>query len=222
MAPSQSRLAATARTILVQLNNVDLDTQKRDGKDFGLAWQFSMGITTNAAGATGFELDREHVYPVPGVPGRAAKIVPVLNNPNVPDYQQEIWKNCVSLILQINKNWAGVKQEFGVSISKLDSPDQFVHVHVDPRDVCRQIAVFLGNFSGAFLKLYSASGTFEEVELYPGLVLDMDGRLPHELVLRDFKGVRYALFFYKNFDSRLTSPTVITSEYTAGSIDMDA
>ena len=161
-----SKLAADITDVLGKLK---LTTQKRNPKrdEHNLAYQFSMGVSSNASNAVNFELGTPWVRAIPGRPGRAANVRPVLENPRIPAWKKEIWKLCVSLITQISPNWAGEKEEFGVSISKIDSPDHFVLNHVDERDVCRQIAVFLGDFSGAYLRLFSPSGESVDVNLSP-------------------------------------------------------
>ena len=203
------------------LVKIKISTQKRNKErnEHNLAFQFSMGVSSNAANATGFELGTTWVREIPGRPGRAAFVRPVLEDPRLPAWKKEIWKLCVDLITKIDPQWAGVKEEFAVSISKINSPFHFVRNHVDKDDVCRQVVFFLGDFSGAYLRLFSHSGDFEDVNLFPGMVLEMDGRLPHELVLKDFVRVRHGLFFYKPFDSRLSSPTAITSNYRVGTIE---
>lgn len=85
----------------------------------------------------------------------------------------------------------------------------YVRPHLD-QDITYQWAVFLGDFTGAMLRLYGKDKRpMSEVELHPNLVLKFDGRLLHELVLNNFTGVRYALFFYKRYDRRMTRKSAL-------------
>ena len=202
-------IRALADQLTVHLKNVSLTTQDRDKKrvKHSIAWQLGLGNSSNAKNAKYFKVGEPFVREIPSRPGRCARVRPVLENPNIPAWKKEIWILCSRLITLLNKEWAGEKEEFSVSLSRLDSPDQFVLEHVDGFDICRQIVIYLGDFSGARLRLHSdpkGKGAFEDVELFPGIVLNMDGRLPHALIVDpDFKGVRYGVFFFKHFDSRI-------------------
>ena len=124
---------------------------------------------------TGFALGDPFVRPHPSAPHLAVFVRPVLENPHIPIWKKEIWRLVFSLITILNRQWAGDLEEFSVSISRLDTDEQFVKWHVDSHDVCRQIAVFLGDFTGASLRLYSERGDYTDVVLQPGVVIKLDG-----------------------------------------------
>lgn len=99
-------------------------------------------------------------------------------------------------------------------VSKCTEPDSFVRngkpipLHVEKRDIRSCYVIYLGDFQGAWLEVFDSSGErllgkFAE----PYKFAQFEPRNPHRLVRSiDFSGARYALVFFKSYDSRLEKP----------------
>jgi len=175
-----------------------------------LKWQFSLGASCNAMNATGF------TEPHNSRIGKGVHLTPVEER-DLPRWKVDIWVVCLEIIKLLDPAWVGDYDDIAVSLSCIDSNGHYhVKKHKDSDDLTYQWAIFLGDFSGAMLRLFKEDGetVLMDVVLKPYLVLKMDGRLPHQLLFKEFTGVRYAVFFYKSFDRTmaedadiLTTPT---------------
>jgi len=202
MADDWSVGQALCASLSMLLWQVKCSSQKRDKKKqtvHRLKWQFSMGVSCNALDATGFP--DPHNFRI----GRGVYLTPVKES-DLPQWKKDIWALCLELVKSLDSEWVGEDEEIGVSVSCIDSKG-FYHVkkHKDSDDVSYQWAVFLGDFSGAMLRLFKEDGetVLLDVVLQPNLVLKMDGRLAHQLLFKEFTGVRFAVFFYKSYDRRM-------------------
>ena len=96
-----------------------------------------------------------------------------------------------------------VKGYYSINYSCMDSVDHGVSDHKDLKDVTPQYLLGLGSYTGASIK------TCGEVIDYRHKIIKMDGRLNHEVVKDNFKGTRFAVIAYKNYDERITAPIPI-------------
>ena len=96
-----------------------------------------------------------------------------------------------------------VEGYYSINFSCMDSVDHGVGDHTDSKDVTPQYLLGLGSYTGASIK------TCGEVIDYRHKIIKMDGRLNHEVVKDNFKGTRFAVIAYKNYDERITAPIPI-------------
>jgi len=184
---------------------ISSQTRNKTQTEHRLKWQFSLGVSCNALDATGFT--DPHNFRI----GRGVHLTPV-NERDLPQWKKAIWVLCLELVKSLDSEWVGENNEIAVSVSCIDSNGHYyVKKHKDSEDMSYQWALFLGDFSGAILRLFEENGetVLLDVVLKPNLILKMDGRLAHELLLQEFTGVRFAVFFYKSYDRRMNKPADI-------------
>ncbi|KAK3260409.1 hypothetical protein CYMTET_30629 [Cymbomonas tetramitiformis] len=75
-----------------------------------------------------------------------------------------------------------------------------------------QYVLAVGSFSGATLRQHRQDGSdyYDMNTCYR--VVNMDGRIDHEVVFGKFQGVRYAIVFYKSWDPKLPKPAQFMHE----------
>ena len=110
------------------------------------------------------------------------------------------------ILRKVDPNY--VEGEYVTQFSLMTKSEHYVKKHTDSNDISYQYALGLGDNSGAPLRLYSShaeNSPYSDVD-YSYKVVKFDGRLPHEVrVPADFKGERYSVIWYKNFDARKTT-----------------
>ena len=96
-----------------------------------------------------------------------------------------------------------VKGCFTVNFSCMDKQSHYVGKHKDRKDVTYQYLLGLGSYSGAWIRTCGMDINYRHK------IIRMDGRLDHEVVKHHFKGTRYSIIAYKNYDKRIIEPTPI-------------
>ena len=93
--------------------------------------------------------------------------------------------------------------EFMVQFALMAKHSHSVACHTDGGDVTFQYALSLGEFEGARLRCYTAVDKSSFVDFdTKNTIVKFDGRLPHEVVKDGFRGKRFSVIFFKNFDAR--------------------
>ena len=193
--------------LTVSLQKVKCTSQKRNKnrKTFSLAWQFSMGRSTNALM---LEHPRLFCHPHPFRPGVGVWMGNVLETAR-PKWMKELYTLANDLLILIDPVYAA-HGDWVVNFSCMNHPNKhYVLKHVDEKDVTFQYGVVLGdNHEGGDLRLWKVTevdpedrATPDNVLNYYRKVLKMDGRFAHSV--SPFKGTRYSVIFYKVFDRNI-------------------
>ena len=101
---------------------------------------------------------------------------------------------------QIDPHYA--EGEFVVQFAKIDSAAHYVKKHVDQHDVSHQYALTFGEYEGAALLVHPPDGGPPHRVDGKDCIVKFDARHPHEVDLTGFKGERYTVIWYKNYDRR--------------------
>ena len=91
----------------------------------------------------------------------------------------------------------------------MDDPNHHCKKHRDADDISYQYALALGDYEGAKLRCYDDDDTPIGDFDYKRKICKMDGRLPHELIMNDFKGTRFCIIWFKSYDRRKTIPDAL-------------
>ncbi|KAL7578829.1 hypothetical protein ACA910_016049 [Epithemia clementina (nom. ined.)] len=194
------------------LSSVPTGHQNRDSsarKTFNFEWSFVVGQTTNALRAKHFETPHNFL------PNQGVYTVPVSERQGMPEWKKSLWCLASRLLEFIDPDFAK-DEHYVVSFSCIKDKSQYVRRHRDTKDISFQYALGLGDYHGAFLRVYTSNHTYGDdggrgPRLLPHLDLDykriickMDGRLPHELILdrNTFTGTRYSIIWFKLYDRR--------------------
>jgi hypothetical protein len=93
--------------------------------------------------------------------------------------------------------------EYVVQFALMNDASHHVKCHTDD-DVSFQYALTLGDFSGATLRVYKTRDKSAYIDFRDAKnqIVKFDGRLPHEVLTDGFRGHRFTVIWYKNFDHR--------------------
>ena len=185
------------------LTKVNMDKQYRDKKKkdkFNLKWAFLLGNTCNALGAGPFTTPHNFKK------GRGVCLTDVEDRA-LPEFKKELWRLSKQLMKIVDPDF--VEGEYVVNYACMNDPDHYVKKHVDGEDISFQYAMSLGDHQGAKLRCYDSNdaviGDFD----YHYKICKMDGRLPHEVILEEFKGTRFVVVWFKVYDHRKPKPDAI-------------
>ena len=94
--------------------------------------------------------------------------------------------------------------EFVVQFAYMnDGHSHYVKKHKDTNDVSFQYVLGLGDYTGAVLRVHNQTESAHRDFDVRNRVLKFDGRCSHELILDGFRGDRFTVIYYKNYDNRL-------------------
>ena len=184
-------------------------TQHRDGKKkrkFSLKGSFKLGTGSTNPGNLQHVQKKPHHFVRHQFRNTAAYVAPVKDQKKS-RVKKEAYRLASEIILRLDPDFAA--GDYLINFSRLnDALVQYVKKHIDKHDIAAQLALGLGDYTGAALRIYDATGNYKDVD-YRHKVVKFDGRLPHEVVFNNFTGERFAVIFYKNYDSRKNTPDPI-------------
>ena len=158
-------------------------------------WSFQMGWTSNRSTTMkGFEtahpIQQEPVFASRGI----NKTHP-LEKSNVLIWQAELFVLASKIFSYLIPEF--VSKQFVIHFSKMSRSTHIVKLHWDSSDISHQYALHLGEWTGAKLVCYDDcyKPIFESNG--SGRILRFDGRLPHEVVLDNFYGVRFSIICFQ-------------------------
>jgi hypothetical protein len=205
--PEVQVLMTQIKTILDKQNKKGMKGQYRDKTKktkFNLQSAFLLGATTNALGAS---KNKEGVssfgtpHNIPSKKGKGVCLTPVLARVSLPKWKKNLWTLSQQLIEIIDPDFA--VGEYVVNYSTMTDPKHYVKKHTDSDDISYQYGMSLGDYEGTFeTRIYDKDDKVVGDYDYKNRVLKMDGRLPHEVISKGFKGVRHCVIFFKSFDKR--------------------
>lgn len=136
------------------------------------------------------------------------RITPVAEQKGLSTEQKEAYRLAADLIHEVDPEYA--RGEFLVQFAFMNGHSKhYVKKHRDKEDVSYQYALSFGDFSGAKLRVWDkAERRFADFDNRDRIVR-FDGRRAHEVVTDGFKGNRFTVIWYKNYDSRLSQPVPI-------------
>ena len=204
--PEVKLLMTQIKTILDKQNKKGMKGQYRDKthkKKINLKSAFLLGATTNALGAS---KNKEGIrsfgtpHNIPSKKGKGVCLTPVLERV-LPKWKKTLWVLSQQLIEIIDPDFA--VGEYVVNYSTMTDPEHYVKKHTDSDDISYQYGMSLGDYEGTFkTRIYDKDDKVVGDYDYKNRVLKMDGRLPHEVISKGFKGVRHCVIFFKSFDKR--------------------
>ena len=99
--------------------------------------------------------------------------------------------------------------DYVTQFAKMSDPAiHYVRTHVDAEDIAPQYAMGLGDYTGGELRCYLNKDKTQFVDMDTrNRIVKFDGRLPHRVL--PFKGNRYTVIYYKNYDRRILQPQQI-------------
>lgn len=165
------------------------DASKR--RVFNCKFSFTVGYNTGAKNSNNFP------YPHKFKKGKGVHFRKIEDMTYEP-YEMVLWFLCRRIIKLIDKKFAS--GQYVVSFSKIDDPKHFVKKHIDKQDITYQYAMALGNYKGAFLRIYDEHNKVIGDYNYRRRIFKMDGRRPHEVIMEGFKGTRYCVIWFKSTD----------------------
>ena len=172
-------------------------TKNYRGKNNTKIFNFKSGVlgaTIKTFGMLGYHKQRHNIWESKGV-----SITPVEEQKTKEMWEKELWKLCRELLNIIDPEYA--EGEYCVQYACIDDAKKHhVGKHVDQYNISHQYALALGDYSGCSLRVYDKQDNVIGDYDYYRKMLKLDGRLPHELVMNNFKGTRYSLIFFKNYD----------------------
>jgi len=178
--------------------------QHRSANSFDLKGDFTIGTgSTNPGFICHFEngLPGFVKHPTKNIAFHVRPVDAQLAARKISQLQFQAYELARQLLEAIDADYAA--GEFLVQFALMDETSARVGCHVDAGDISYQYALALGNFSGAMLRCYTSRAKTEWVDLdTKGRVAKFDGRLPHEVVTHDFRGQRFTVIVYKNYDHR--------------------
>jgi hypothetical protein len=179
-------------------------------KNFPMEWSFTLGYSTYTLGCNGFK--EKHNIEVPPFTGLGRN----LKNPmekDVPAWQKDLYLQVKELFALIVPYL--VEKQFMLHVGKMSTDKHNVPLHDDAHDIGPQGALFIGDWKGAKLRCYKeaskkSTSTSEFVDLFETMKIWMvDGRLPHQVIKEDFKGVRYSIIVYRLWNEDVNAPESI-------------
>lgn len=181
--------------------------QHRDGekkRKFSLTGSFKIGLGSTQPG------NLQYVDKKPGFVrfgSTAAFVTPVSEQAGLTHEKREAYEMAMQLLQSIDPQYAA--GETLVQFALMESHKQYVKLHRDEHDISYQYALSLGDYQGAALRVYKSNGSMHEFDNRRKIVR-FDGRLPHEVVVEpSFRGRRYTVIWYKNYDSRMQKASPI-------------
>ena len=94
--------------------------------------------------------------------------------------------------------------DFVLQVHAMDETSK-AEKHTDDDDISFQYGIGLGTYSGGELITWTSDGTEQPPINLRNHVVKLDGRLPH-MVTPVTSGIRYAVYFFKHYDRRITEP----------------
>jgi hypothetical protein len=191
----------------MKLLSINTQTRDKTGKVLNFKWQFTMGRTTQALGAKGFET--QHNF-LPGVGVYMGSIGSTRSA-----QRQRMYDDARRILRIVDRAYAR-NDDFVVQFSSMgNSRDHHVGMHTDDKDISQQYALQLGScLDGGGLLRTGDNQTCPIVDTnYRHKVIRFDGRLPHAVV-GDFEGERLNVIFYKMYDRHLRKAQPIMSGIT--------
>lgn len=156
---------------------------------------FSIGYTVNVKGKRGFETPHN----IPEWAGYYVCTKDPLER-SLPKWKKSLWLKARELLILYDPVFAA--GEYVVQFSKMSSPFHSCKMHEDLKDIGPQYIMYLGNYRNGILQAYDQEGKSYRCFSKPYLLLKVDGRLKHQVLMENFSGVRYAIIFYKLYDFR--------------------
>ena len=184
--------------------------QHRDGKKrskFSLNGSFKVGTGSTQVG------NKQHIGKSPYFRKHNFKNTTVYLKPvekqDISADKKEAYRKAKRVMECVDPDFA--KGEFLVQFSHMNSADHFVKMHVDADDISPQYIFCFGEYDGIVkLNVYDKNKVFYKAFDCKDRILKVDGRLPHSVdKTPDFRGNRFAVIWYKSFDSRLCDQTPI-------------
>ena len=180
---------------LINVAYNDSNAQSKTQGRFNLNWSCNFGFTTQAKGATGFDMV--------SIDGRSYYN---WQYTKAPQWQKDIWNLSQRLIALVDSEYFKSNQ-LCVQVSVCGLGD-FADIHTDAKDVDYQMMVCAGDYDGGQLRAYNESlSKFIDYDLRYNLI-PFDPRLPHS-VLPVTRGMRYSLIIYRHHDDEFTNPQPI-------------
>jgi hypothetical protein len=169
---------------------------------------FSIGYTINVKGRLGFETPHN-------IPERAGYYV-CTKDPlerSLPMWKKSLWLKARQLLDLYDPVYAA--GEYVVQFSRMSSASHSCKMHQDSKDISPQYIMYLGNYRNAILQAFDQEGRSYRCFSKPYLMLKVDGRLNHQVLMENFSGIRYAVIFYKMYDFRqpFLAPLFFPPEY---------
>ena len=169
---------------------------------------FSIGYTINVKGKRGFETPHN-------IPERGGYYV-CTKDPlerSLPRWKKSLWLKARELLNLYDPAFAA--GEHVVQFSKMSAASHSCKMHEDMKDIGPQYIMYLGNYRNAILQAFDQEGRSYRCFSKPYLMLKVDGHLKHRVLMGSFCGVRYAVIFYKLYDSRqpFLAPLFFPPEY---------
>jgi hypothetical protein len=199
--PLETRIAKLTRQ-LYRNKEALFQKQHRDAKKktFSLAGSFKVGVGSTQVG------NKQHVSK--GKKGfimhpfkNTAVFLTLVDDQKLSKTQKSIHRKSMRIIKKVDPEYAA--GETIVQVACMSSPEHKVGRHVDREDISHQYAMSLGKYTGAVLRAYDANGVAHDLDNHEKIA-KFDGRLPHEVVMDEFRGVRFTVIWYKNYDHRKT------------------
>ena len=119
------------------------------------------------------------------------------------DAQKAIYAKAAELLSTVDASYVQ-DGDFVLQVHALDETSK-LEKHTDDEDISFQYGIGLGDYSGGELITWGSDGTEKPPINLHNRFVKLDGRLPH-MVTPVTRGVRYALYFYKQYDRRITEP----------------
>ena len=94
--------------------------------------------------------------------------------------------------------------DFVLQVHAMDETSKAMK-HTDDEDISFQYGIGLGDYSGGELITWSSDGIEQPPINLRNQFVKLDGRLPH-MVTPVTSGIRYAVYYYKLYDRRITEP----------------
>ena len=166
-------------------------------------WQRSTGRTCNALGAGLGMFDTPHNF----MRGKGVCITPVCERKSVRPWLLQVY-TMMHTVMQIIDPEFAEGENYCLQVARSDDARAHqVRRHKESKDISHQYLCALGNFPGATLRQHSELGRKHFDMDTQARFVRMDGRIDHEVVYNDFKGVRFGLVFYKSYDPKIDKPT---------------
>lgn len=197
------KLMNNMEKLLFDNNRVTKQNRDQARKTFNLKYSFMLGRTTNALGAGNkksevSELAFASQHTMKGKEGKGVFMKPVMER-KLPGWKKKLWILSKKLIKRVDYDFAKF-EDYVVNYSCINHHSHYVKKHKDDQDISYQYLLALGNFTGANLRCYDENdnilGDFDNKKK----ICKMDGRLPHELIMNKFKGIRFSIIWFKLYD----------------------
>ena len=194
--------------LLERYDATERHQQSRDKKQQTLRfrWQFMIGRTVRARTRAEGSVWR---FPHNFRQGKGVYSVdettladPMVGKTKTPE-QKAILAKATELLGAVDASYVQ-DGDFVLQVHAMDETSK-VEKHTDDDDISFQYGIGLGTYSGGELITWTSDGTEQPPINLRNHVVKLDGRLPH-MVTPVTSGIRYAVYFFKHYDRRITEP----------------